>query len=443
MFVAVELRGSYYSLKNNNLLKENRTTNKRMICSKCKTDTAPEKFTNKYGKQCKTCDTCRNHAKEMREKNKESRKLYQKCRQEKNKDNKEIDVFYARKSGDNTQEWQRFTTQKELATKLGLYASNVNKVISGKLRTTGGYEMKVEKEKIKADAKDWGSVKKENNIVDKRIGKPSQHRKKHETIDNVVGKKCSHCKNWRPLEQYNYSKSHWDNLRVECKPCLSERRNANKEKMTEYNKQYWEKTKEKQKEKNKQWRENNQEQIKQNMRKWLEKNREYKKQKDREYRLANWERKKKIQREWMLKNYHDMKNNPERSTEFSEYKIKHNTSRRIRELLGQNKSERCLHYVGCDLYKLRIHLETQFTDGMHWKNYGESPNGEKKYAWQIDHRIPCNAFDLTNPIEQMACFHYKNLQPLWWDDNITKQHKFDPFDKKNYLQKFIEIYILP
>jgi len=29
-----------------------------MICSKCKTDTDPNKFTNKYGKLCKTCDKC-------------------------------------------------------------------------------------------------------------------------------------------------------------------------------------------------------------------------------------------------------------------------------------------------------------------------------------------------------------------------------------------------
>jgi len=265
----------------------------------------------------------------------------------------------------------------------------------------------------------------------------------HIIEEDVEKKRCGKCKNYTHLDSFGYSKSTWDKLRPTCKQCLQKENEKNKDKIAGYNKKYWEKTKEKQKEKNKQWRENNKEKVKESMRRWLEINAEHKKKKDKEYRKANWEHKKKVQRNWMLKNYHDMKNNSERSTEFAEYKIKKNTSRRIRELLGQNKSERCLHYVGCDLYKLRIHLETQFTDGMKWKNYGENINGEKKYAWQIDHRIPCNAFDLTNPIEQMACFHYKNLQPLWWDDNIIKQHKFDPFQKKNYLQKFIEIYILP
>lgn len=112
-------------------------------------------------------------------------------------------------------------------------------------------------------------------------------------------------------------------------------------------------------------------------------------------------------------------------------------------MLGKNKYRRSMEYVGCNLNKLRIHLETKFADGMHWNNYGKSVSERQKYVWHIDHIIPCSAFNLTNRIEQLACFHYKNLQPLWWDDNIIKQHKVDEIRKKIYLQKFIDIYILP
>ena len=38
----------------------------------------------------------------------------------------------------------------------------------------------------------------------------------------------------------------------------------------------------------------------------------------------------------------------------------------------------------------------------------------------IDHIKPCASFDLTDPAQQKECFNYKNLQPLWAFDNISK-----------------------
>ena len=64
-------------------------------------------------------------------------------------------------------------------------------------------------------------------------------------------------------------------------------------------------------------------------------------------------------------------------------------------------------------------MKIKFVDGMSWDNYGE---------WEIDHIRPCASFDLTDVGEQLKCFHYTNLQPLWMIDNIIKKDKWDGND---------------
>lgn len=261
-------------------------------------------------------------------------------------------------------------------------------------------------------------------------------RVEHIIINGIEHKKCSNCQDYQNIDNFNKSKSSWDKLRPECKNCLKKRRVENKEKMTEYNKQYWQKTKEEQKEKNKKWRENNKEHVKQKMIEWLENNREYKKQKDKEYRIENWEKKKETNRKWRKKDYQDMKINPERIEEYNNYRIKTNISRRIREMLKQNKSEKSMEYVGCTFEELKQHLEEHFQEGMSWENYGKYNSGEINSGWHIDHIIPCDAFNFEDKIEVKACFYYLNLQPLWGKDNISKSNNYDIKQKEEYLISF-------
>lgn len=75
------------------------------------------------------------------------------------------------------------------------------------------------------------------------------------------------------------------------------------------------------------------------------------------------------------------------------------------------KSNKTEQLLGCSAHELKMHLEILFKDGMSWNNYGK---------WHVDHIKPCCSFDLTNPEEQEACFHYSNLQPLWAEDNLKK-----------------------
>jgi hypothetical protein len=89
-------------------------------------------------------------------------------------------------------------------------------------------------------------------------------------------------------------------------------------------------------------------------------------------------------------------------------------TRIVRALRGNPKLFTTMKLVGCSIEKLKQHLEKQFTKGMNWSNYGK---------WHIDHIKPCASFDLNKPEEQVRCFNYKNLQPLWAKENLRKGKK--------------------
>ena len=244
----------------------------------------------------------------------------------------------------------------------------------------------------------------------------------HILENNIEKRWCGSCKIYLPIENFGKSKSTWDGLRPTCKECLHKQVISNKERITEYNKKYWQQTKDVQKEKSKQWREENKEKVKENMKKWLENNKEYKAQKDKEYRESHKEQYKENMKKWRYEQYQKMKR--ENGPEYIKYKLKTNIGRRIREILGQQKSERCIEFVGCSIDELKIHIESTFSEGMNWDNYGK---------WHIDHIIPCAAFDIS---EMKACWYYKNLQALWAKDNIIKKDSYRQEDKIEYLNFF-------
>jgi hypothetical protein len=200
-------------------------------CNKCNKEKDGQQFTSN-NKQLKTCFDCREQTRKWRESNKETVSLYNKTYNENKLEKTEQTFVYAKKIISN-EEWIKFNSQLEASKQLGLYAANVNKVLNGSLKTTGGYIFKTESEEYHIEKKDWKDVKEENNIIDKCKGQPSNHRTLHETIGGIIGKKCCGCKIWKSLDNYNYSKSHWDKLRVDCKECLIKWRKNNRTKLNE------------------------------------------------------------------------------------------------------------------------------------------------------------------------------------------------------------------
>ena len=80
----------------------------------------------------------------------------------------------------------------------------------------------------------------------------------------------------------------------------------------------------------------------------------------------------------------------------------------------RNNKNSFFYIVGCTPDELRFHLESKFTEGMSWDNYGSR-------GWHVDHIIPissANSFDVAIKLN-----HYSNLQPLWAIDNLKKGKK--------------------
>ena len=67
--------------------------------------------------------------------------------------------------------------------------------------------------------------------------------------------------------------------------------------------------------------------------------------------------------------------------------------------------------IGCDKDELIIHLSNLFDENMNLENYGE---------WQLDHIKPIASFNLNDENELKKCFNFKNVQPLWKEDNTIK-----------------------
>jgi len=204
-----------------------------------------------------------------------------------------------------------------------------------------------------------------------------------------------------------YNKQYYENNKEKAK----EYNRKNSEKIKEYYKKYNEehirkRNVEKQKEYYKKYIDKNFDKIKEYKEKYYLKNKKPKINKEKTLKQRNENEKKETiyQREYHRK----------RRAEDIEFRIKNNLGARIRCAI-KNKQKRTMDFIGCSIEDLMKHLEKQFQEGMTWNNYGK---------WHIDHIRPCASFNLLNEDEQIQCFHYTNLQPLWAEDNLKKHDKW-------------------
>ena len=218
---------------------------------------------------------------------------------------------------------------------------------------------------------------------------------------------CTKCNKEKELSDFGKHSGHKDGLQSQCKECIKEIKKEeykiNREQILIKRKEHYLKNIDKKKVYQKQYRLDNLQDIKIKKQKYADDNKEIIAEYQKEYRQNNKSRRNELRKERYSKDIN--------------FKILINLRNRINAVLkGNSKSQKTIDLIGCSIPELRKHLESRFTRGMSWDNCGLD-------GWEIDHIKPCASFDLSDPKEQKHCFFYKNLQPLWGEDNRTKADK--------------------
>lgn len=221
-------------------------------------------------------------------------------------------------------------------------------------------------------------------------------------------KKCPKCPEPKPLSEFDKDTNRVDGFACWCKEHEIEYNDKPEIKATtaKYQKEYREKNKVKLAKQKKEYtaRPEVKDKITKRMKEWAKKNREklLKKQKDYRDKPENKAKRNKRQR-------NRTKNDPI-------FHLTQSLRNRIRMALKRNsKSLNTMCLIGCDIDYLMYYIQEKFTEGMSWDNHGD---------WHMDHIKPCIKFDLSRKSEQLICFNFKNLQPLWAEENLRKADNF-------------------
>ncbi len=215
-------------------------------------------------------------------------------------------------------------------------------------------------------------------------------------------KKCNRCNIEKDITDFNIRRASKDGLTPICKSCSNEKgrkyKLENKEKISNYNKEYRynnyypSKYKEKSRaiyltDKRQKW-----------CKLYAEKNKEKLKSYRRKYYLDN--------KDYYLSYRRDRCESD---------KVFH-LSIIIRSMIANSisskkftKKSKTFKILGCSFDEFKIHLESKFENWMSWDNYGRY-NGEFNYGWDIDHIIPISS--AINEDDIIKLNHYTNLQPL-------------------------------
>jgi hypothetical protein len=218
--------------------------------------------------------------------------------------------------------------------------------------------------------------------------------------------KCSSKGSFLPLNEFNKNKNNKDGLSHRCKKCVKEsvKKSYNK------NREYYIKDSIK---RQKQFKESNPEEYLEYRKKWNNKSKEegyWKK-----YYQDNKEK---------LKEYSTQEYVKEKRNNRWRKRYKEDINFKLQEVMkanfhlffkdqGKNKNLSFNSIVDYSYEDLKLHLETNFREGMSWDNYGE--------LWEIHHIKPQNLFNPSKVEELKECWKLPNLLPLWKTTQISEQ----------------------
>ena len=171
---------------------------------------------------------------------------------------------------------------------------------------------------------------------------------------------------------------------------------------------------------------NNKDKLLEKKRKWAEKNVSKVKNYSKKYYNDNLNNKRD---QWNHRSRENRKK-CENKLKFREYFRKYHYDRRLKDNLYRlkgdirsrilaifkktthKKTSRIRDIIGCSFEELKVHLESQFQQGMSWEN---------RHLWHIDHIMPISMAKTKDEIIRLN--HYKNLRPLWAHENLSKKDK--------------------
>jgi hypothetical protein len=155
---------------------------------------------------------------------------------------------------------------------------------------------------------------------------------------------------------------------------------------------------------------------------YKEKNRERMAIRDAEYNAKN----KDIQsakRKIYAKNNRDKRNayireyKKERKQKDPSFRIYENCRKRIWKTLRKNKTNKTNELLGCSKMFYQMWLAYTFDTSLNWSNYGT--------AWDIDHVVPIDSFDIKNQQEVLKCFNWRNTRALDKTENGRKSNNIE------------------
>lgn len=217
-------------------------------------------------------------------------------------------------------------------------------------------------------------------LVKNGIEIKNYHTAAKQIFDSGV-KQCTICNFLLPLDNFGVLRSVLSGIRSECKKCRADKIPDRRE----YSK------------------------------KWRLENKELKSRLDKEYRKKNAdkirlykksEKYKKIKALSDKKQYEKIKKDPIR---LLTVRMRSSLSESIRF----KKDRAYFKMLGYTVGDLKNRLESTFTNGMSWDNYGRN-------GWHIDHIKPLVLFDLAIESEFIEAWSLNNLQALWEFDNCSK-----------------------
>jgi hypothetical protein len=211
------------------------------------------------------------------------------------------------------------------------------------------------------------------------------------------------CKRCEELETIT-KKSHYCSECFKIVRCEIRRKSyyKNKDKRNEVCREYKKRNKDKIKEYNRKYRNENSEVLALKRKEKRKENSDYLNLKSIEWRKNNKEKVREYNR----------KHTPLYRSKYPWLQACRNIINNTIKRLGTKKEGKTVDLLGYSAMELKEHIESKFTEGMTWDNYGE---------WHIDHIIPVSSFTENDSISFINSL--ENLQPLWAIDNLKKGKK--------------------